>query len=184
MNYAIVYRFFYWLTFAVGVAIGITASAQHIPAGSLSTTGPDADTIVGRAFTSDYDTIFIVNEILLDAYQECRANIAQLKEEALKIDSAIANLDSLDVRTRQLVSSLHSLEASYEKFLAQNVADVDRLRALNEDMALKLSEATSELEEVRKQISRARWRSVATKVVWGLGGCAVGVLAGTILISQ
>jgi hypothetical protein len=186
-----VFRYFLLLLF---LATGIAADGQTGPASSkiivlgdtfcVSRKTPIAYTY-GSLIRIDCDTVYVINKARFGLYEKARKTVINnnysnaQRELAENYEQALAEQDKA---FRELFDRYQRLDSSYQLTITTTRSSI---LAVNENLNAArqtVDAANKNLAEVNKIIAAARRRNFLDKVLYGMGGVGIGVIAGVLLV--
>lgn len=175
------------LLITISALIGLNCLAQdRIPFPELGVERPDIDTVLngkGKLLELDRDTVYIINAVGVSEYYRLFDNYNELYNEAAKLDSALQMMSSVQNTFEDYRASIDSLENKYELSLYENIRTAKLIREENGILQSNLDAVSNDLEKARRKLKLERWNKIGSKLLWGSGGLAAGVLIGGLLIS-
>lgn len=152
----------------------------------FSSDRPDVDTVLRSEYgyiKLEMDVLFLTNKLFLDEYQQCIADYNTLRETCDKALETEEMIKLIEVEFDTLRVNLVNIENAYQKSLDGNIQTIDLLRTDNARLKQNLENAQNNLNKAQALIKQERWNSLGSKLIWGVGGTAVGVLFSGLIIA-
>ncbi len=168
-------------------AFGQSTDTITISESMFSTGRPDVDTVLRSEFgyiKLEIDTLYITNQFLLNEYQQCITDFNTLRETCDNFVLVEEMIKMMKPEFDTLRVNLTNIENAYQKSLDGNLETINILRTDNAKQQQNLENAKANLAQAQALIKQERWNSLGTKVLWGVGGTAVGVLFSGFIISM
>lgn len=131
----------------------------------------------GQQVLIQCDTVYLINKTRFRLYEKARHFI--LDTDILKYQTALeeyeVQLNKADEAYKNIYQKYLLMSGNYEKDLKTTNSDLKNVRSELSKAQSEVKSASEDLEKLRKKLSAERWKSLGTKLLYGVGGAVIGI---------